>query len=227
MAEELNNHISHVLLDLDGTLADTAGDLSAALNHVLMHRGHEPMPLEEIRPTVSLGGVAMVRQAFNIDESHGEFETIRTAFLDYYSKNLAEHTVLFPGMDEVLVYLEENNIPWGVVTNKSSWLTDPLMVALKLHDRSACIVSGDTVGHAKPHPAPMLHACGLMKCKPENTVYVGDARRDIEAGRNAGMPTLAAAYGYIPQGEKPEDWEANGIVSNPLEIISWLNLIDS
>lgn len=209
-------------MDLDGTLADTAPDLAYALNSLLQENGRQVLPLALIRPAVSLGGIAMVRLAFEIDEKDEKFDALKTRFLDIYRQNIARHTVLFEGMDKVLSYFEKKQLPWGVVTNKSSWLTEPLMDALALSERTPCIVCGDTVEHAKPHPAPMLHACKLLDCKPEQTLYVGDARRDIEAGERAGMITLVANYGYIDAHEQPLGWGADGLINTPLEIVDWI-----
>lgn len=217
-----NNNTSNVLLDLDGTLADTAPDLAYALNCVLEEEGHPRLELEVIKPTVSLGGAAMIKMAFGIDEEHENFSSLRSRFLATYQDNIAKHTELFAGMTELLDTLDKRNLPWGVVTNKASWLTDPLMLELGLSQRTPCIVSGDTVGFSKPHPAPLLYACELLECVPEETVYVGDAQRDIEAGRRASMTTLVARYGYIDNVEQSKNWGADGSIDSPMEILNWL-----
>jgi len=217
-----DNKVSNVLFDLDGTLADTAPDLAFALNTLLEEKGKATLPLDVIRPTVSLGGIAMVRLAFEIDEDSIEFNALKNRFLEIYRNNIATHTVLFEGVDEVLSCLDARQLSWGIVTNKSSWLTLPLMEELKLSERTPCIVCGDTVEHSKPHPAPLLHACELLQCRPEDTLYVGDARRDIEAGNSAAMTTLIANYGYIEKHEEPQTWGANGEVNTALEILDWV-----
>ena len=217
----MNNNVNCVLFDLDGTLVDTAPDLAYALNRTLINHGRQALPFETIRPSVSLGGVAMVKLGFNLDETDPGFTPLRNEFLAIYRDNLSRHSRLFPGMEQVLVRLEEMNVSWGIVTNKPGWLTNPLMQALQLDTRTACIVSGDTLEQRKPHPAPLLHACELLQSAPEETVYVGDARRDIEAGASAGMATLVAAYGYIEVSENPADWGADGLVDSPEEILSW------
>ena len=127
-------------------------------------------------------------------------------------------------MELVLAGLEEISASWGIVTNKPAWLTNPLMQDLQLDVRTGCIVSGDTLEQRKPHPAPLLHACDLLQCNPGETVYVGDARRDIEAGASAGMTTLVAAYGYIDKADNPDDWGADGLVDSPEEILSWVRV---
>ncbi len=215
--------IKNILFDLDGTLADTAPDLAFALNSLLKEEGKSPLPLEIIKPTVSLGSMAMVRLAFHIDEDNIEFTKLKNRFLAIYHANIAKYTVLFEGMPQVLSHLDDGHIPWGIVTNKSTWLTQALMDELKLSQRTPCIVCGDTVEHAKPHAAPMLHACDLLHCLAEDTLYVGDARRDIEAGNNAAMTTVIARYGYLDAKDKPESWGADGAVNTPLEILDWLN----
>lgn len=215
--------ISSVFFDLDGTLADTAPDLAAALNQILREHGKPELTVAAIKPAVSLGGDAMIKLAFAINETDPEFDNLRRSFLKIYHERLHQDTHVFPGIEKVLNYIEAEKLVWGVVTNKPEWLTNPVMEQLQLARRAACIVSGDTTEYRKPHPGPMLHACELAQCAPETALYVGDALRDIEAGRAAGMKTLTADYGYIPEGEDPDDWQADGSVSTPEEIIDWLN----
>ncbi len=210
--------IDNVLFDLDGTLADTALDLANALNAIRLTHNLPELPLEIIRPSVSLGGNAMIKLAFDLEEGDPGFDDIRNQFLNHYLENIAQETQLFDGMEEVLLSLEKDNKTWGIVTNKSSWLTDPLLEALSLDKRAACVVSGDTIEYRKPHPAPILHACKLIQSKPASTIYIGDAQRDIEAGRRAGTKTLIALYGYIDKDEDPASWCADGMVSSPHEI---------
>ncbi len=210
--------INHILFDLDGTLADTADDLANALNAIRLKHNLPKLPKEVIRPTVSLGGNAMIKLAFDLEEGNTGFDSVRDEFLNHYRANIAQETRLFDGMEEVLLTLEKENKPWGIVTNKSSWLTDPLMEAMSLDKRAACIVSGDTLEHRKPHPAPILHACKLMQSNPATTIYIGDAQRDIEAGRRAGTKTLVALYGYIDANDDPDTWCADGMISSPHEI---------
>ena len=212
-----------VLLDLDGTLADTAPDLAKALNKTLEHFGKDTLPFNTIRPHVSHGGRALIKLGFDMDENHADYAKTRDYLLTSYSNNIAEHTQLFDGMAELLTTLEAKQIPWGVVTNKPSYLTTPLMKELALDTRAACIISGDTATHSKPHPAPLLHACKLIQANPSKCLYVGDAERDIVAGHNAGMKTLVATFGYIGKNDKVEEWGADGLVDNPMEIIHWIN----
>jgi phosphoglycolate phosphatase len=215
--------IEHILFDLDGTLADTADDLANALNAIRLKHDLAILPKEIIRPTVSLGGNAMIKLAFDLEEGDAGFDTIREEFLNNYRANIARETQLFEGMEKLLVSFENTNKPWGIVTNKPSWLTDPLLAAMSLDKRAACVVSGDTLEHRKPHPAPILHACKLMQSDPATTIYIGDAQRDIEAGRRAGTKTLVALYGYIDKDDDPASWCADGMVSSPHEISNKLS----
>lgn len=218
----MKNRIQTVLFDLDGTLLDTAPDLANALNAVLEMNGRSPLPFAQIRPVVSHGGRALVELGFNLEPHDPGFEPVRKQLLDYYQEHIAEETTLFPGMDQVLKFIEQHGLNWGVVTNKPGWLTRPLMDALKLSRRAAGIVSGDTLNERKPHPAPLLHACDIIGTRPEHCLYVGDARRDIEAGHNAGMPTLVAMFGYLLEEDEPETWGANALIHHPSEILDWL-----
>ncbi len=210
--------IDNVLFDLDGTLADTAPDLANALNAIRQKHNLEKLPLEVISPAVSLGGNAMIKLAFDLEESDSGFEDIREQFLNYYLEHIAEETKLYDGMAELLTLLENNNKTWGIVTNKSGWLTMPLLEALSLDKRAACIVSGDTLEQRKPHPAPVIHACELIQAEPASTIYIGDAQRDIEAGNRAGTKTMIALYGYIEKDEDPHSWNADTMVTSVHEI---------
>lgn len=214
--------ISTVLFDLDGTLADTAPDLASALNRILSEEDRDPLPFERIRPVVSHGGTALLRLGFDADPLSPEFERLRGRFLQTYRDHIADRTRLFPGMPELLETLEGRGIRWGVVTNKPAWLTEPLLDALGLRERIACIVSGDSTANPKPHPEPMLHACRLAGSTAGECLYVGDARRDVEAGRCAGMKTLVALFGYLGPDDRPETWLADGLVEHPRDILAWL-----
>lgn len=214
--------IRTVLFDLDGTLLDTAPDLAAALNTVLLENQREALPLAVIRGVVSHGGIALIRLGFKRDESHPEFEVLRQRLLTVYRDNLSNRTRPFPGITESLEQLEQRGLNWGIVTNKPAWLTDPLLKDLGLFDRAACVVSGDTLAQRKPHPAPMLHACALAGSKPEHCVYVGDAQRDIEAGRNAGMHTMIALFGYLRNEDRPHEWDADSMIEQPQDLLDWL-----
>ena len=217
-----NDTITTVLFDLDGTLADTGPDLANALNKVLAEQHQPTLPYDRIRPHVSHGANAMLKLGFGLEPDHDHFPPLRERFLAIYHDNIARHTRLFPGMDTVLDTLEARQLRWGVVTNKPGWLTEPLMRELGLAQRAACIVSGDTTTHRKPHPEPMLYACRITASRAPQCLYVGDARRDIEAGRRAGMATLAALFGYIGDDDPPEQWGADDMIEHPEQILEWL-----
>ena len=218
--------IKTVLFDLDGTLADTAPDLAAALNAVRQAKGKPALPFEQIRPAVSHGGKALIEVGFNLSPDSDEAETLRLQLLDHYRDNIANHTRLFSGMEEVLDHIEQSGANWGVVTNKPGWLTEPLMAELGLQPRAACIISGDTLNERKPHPAPLLHACELAGSQPEDCVYIGDAERDIMAGKRAGMHTLLALFGYLDESDQPHEWGADASVESPQAILHWLNKME-
>lgn len=214
--------IDYVLFDLDGTLADTGPDLAGTLNLLLSEEGREPLPYEMIRPLVSHGSLTMINNCLGIPVDSTEMRRLHGRFLEIYQSRLAEETDLFPGMDEVLASIEAMALPWGIVTNKPGFLTTPLISALRLDHRTACVVSGDTLEYSKPHPAPLLHACQVAGRAPSRSLYIGDARRDIEAGLNAGMYTLVALYGYLGAEDRPETWGAAGMIQNPSGVLTWL-----
>ena len=211
--------IRTVLFDLDGTLVDTAPDMAAALDKLCIEQKHSVLPFTQVRPYVSNGSAALVKLAFgdDIDDAHMEF--LKQRYLELYAQNIAQKSKLFAGTETVLKHLESNNLNWGVVTNKPGFLTLPLMKKLKLEQRAACIVSGDSTPNRKPHPEPMHYACKLAGSNDDECVYIGDARRDIEAGNNAGMKTLIAGYGYIGDWEDVADWGADAQIDKPEDIL--------
>ena len=188
----------------------------------MVEQHREPLPFETIRPWVSQGGRVLIQRGFRLTETDALLEPLRQRFLTIYAENLVRQTCLFPGMLEVLNTLETWKIKWGIVTNKPSWLTNPLLEKLGLTERSVCNVSGDTLPQNKPHPAPLFHACQLAHCLPDQCVYVGDALRDIEAGQRAGMRTLVALYGYIDHHETPQEWGATDLINHPQELLEWI-----
>lgn len=217
-----DRHIRTVLFDLDGTLLDTAPDLAFALNETLREFGLQPLPYATIRPVVSHGGIALIKLGFGLHPDDEGYQPRREYLLNTYRNNIARETRPFAGMDELLDTLERQGLNWGVVTNKPGWLTEPLMQELGLFDRAAVVVSGDTLAERKPHPAPMLLACERAGSQVQECLYVGDARRDIEAGINAGMHTLVALFGYIGDADDPHAWGADALVETPAEILHWL-----
>jgi phosphoglycolate phosphatase len=215
--------ITAVFFDLDGTLADTAPDLTAALNQLLAEHHKPPLPIAKVRPVVSHGGDALIQLALGMTATHPDFLSVRERFLQLYLTRLHNSTYLFEGVGTVLDDLESRRMTWGIITNKPAWLTHPLMEKLGLTDRAGCIVCGDSTTNPKPHPAPMLLACEITNSDPASSLYIGDAERDITAGRAAGMHTLVALYGYIDQSETPEQWQAEGMITTPGAIIDWID----
>ncbi len=214
--------IHGVLFDLDGTLLDTAPDMTHALNLLLEEEGKQPLSFEVCRDHVSHGSIAMITLGFGTRQSASDLERRRQRFLHIYEKNLCVDTKLFDGMDETLDFLEEYKIKWGVVTNKPEFLTLPLMDQLDLTGRACSIISGDTLKQRKPHPQPLYRAASQCGCLATECIYVGDAERDILAGNRANMRTLLASYGYIDESQNPVEWGANGIVEYPGEILDWI-----
>ena len=212
-----------ILFDLDGTLLDTAPDMIGALNRLRVEKGREPLPPADARAYVSHGALRLVRLGFP-DADGDRLEPLRLRFLELYAANLADGTCLFPGIDHVLATLEAERLPWGIVTNKPGWLTGPLLDRLGLRERACCVVSGDTVAERKPHPLPLLHAAEATGVPPGRCVYVGDAERDIIAGRAAGMQTVVALYGYLSLEDQPLLWNPHGVVERPEELLDWLTL---
>lgn len=211
-----------MLFDLDGTLADTAPDLAAAVNRMLLARGLEALPLASLRPLVSQGARGMIARGFGKAPGDAGFEELRQAFFTEYESALCDGSALFPGMDVVLQRLETAGVHWGIVTNKITRFTDPLVRALGLARRAACVVSGDTTPYAKPHPAPLLHALQACNCDAREAIYVGDDLRDVQAARAAGMRAVAAAYGYLGEGDPPQAWGADAIIDHPLGLLQWV-----
>ena len=213
-----------VFFDLDGTLADTAPDLAAAANRLVVEHGRTPVAYERLRPVASHGARGLIGAAFGKGPDDPDFPALRDTFLNYSEADIAVHTRLFDGMGDVLAALESAGIPWGIVTNKIARFTDPLCAAIGLAPRAAAIVSGDTTPHAKPHPAPLLHAAAVSGVEPVRCVYVGDDMRDIQAGKAAGMITVTAAYGYCGEdgAPAPETWGADYLIRHPGELLPLL-----
>jgi phosphoglycolate phosphatase len=210
-----------VLFDLDGTVLDTAPDMHGAMNALLLERGRMPLPYAAVRPFVSHGAKGVLSQGF-ADLGPAEFAGLTQRFLEIYRANLSTETRLFPGMERVLDALDARGLRAGIVTNKAAWLTDPLLEQLGLRGRFACVVSGDTLAHAKPHPAPLLHAAGLAGVRPSECVYVGDAERDVQAAHAAGMPAIVALYGYLGATDAPRAWGGDHHLGAPLDLVAWL-----
>ena len=208
-----------VFFDLDGTLADTAPDLVAAANQLLIKRKLPPKPYEILRPCASAGARGLIEGAFGIGSDHPDFSALRDEFFENYQKALFVHSRLFDGIDDLLTKMDDAKLPWGIITNKHERFTNPLTALMGLRQRAVSTVSGDTTAHAKPHPEPILHAARIAQIDPTKSIYVGDDLRDIVAGKAAGMQTVAATYGYCGCEEHPETWGADFLVDNPLDLM--------
>ncbi|MGH8141070.1 MAG: HAD-IA family hydrolase [Steroidobacteraceae bacterium] len=215
--------LAAALLDLDGTLLDSAPDMARALNALLRQEQLPPLPLEAVRVHVSHGSSAVVRAGFP-DAATAPFEALRTRFLDLYRADLVVDSRLFAGFDAVLDALDAHRIPWGIVTNKPGWLTEPLLAALQLRARTGCVLSGDSLPVRKPDPLPLLTAAQQLGVPPAQCLYLGDALRDVQAARAAGMVALGARYGYIGPQDDVEDWPVSGWIDEPLELLAWVGL---
>ena len=208
-----------VFFDLDGTLADTAPDLVAATNKLLLARNLDPKPYEFLRPYASAGARGLLEGAFGIGTDHPDFIGLRDEFFFNYENALLVDSKLFEDIDHLLDLMDQAKLPWGIVTNKSQRFTNPLVELMGLNQRSISTVSGDTTPHSKPHPEPILHAAKLANIDPTKSLYVGDDIRDVIAGKAAGMKTVAAAYGYCGCKEPPEAWGADYLINTPLELV--------
>ena len=211
-----------VLFDLDGTLADTAPDLARALNRVRAANNLAPMPLVTTRSYTSSGARGLLKVGFGLDPGDERYEALKLQFLDFYAAEICVDTRLFEGMAELLDQLDQDRLPWGVVTNKAERFTLPLLQSLRLGERAACIVGGDTTARIKPHPDPLLHAAAALRLPPSACVYVGDDLRDVQAARAAGMPVLEAKYGYLGDGGAIESWQADAIIEHPRQVLDYL-----
>jgi len=211
-----------VLFDLDGTLADTAPDLARALNRVRAAHCLAPMAVEITRSYTSSGARGLLKIGFGVEPGDGRYEALRLEFLGFYAAGICVDTRLFDGMTEVLDQFDQDRLPWGVVTNKAERFTLPLLQGLRLGERAACVVGGDTAARAKPHPDPLLHAAAALQLPPAACLYVGDDVRDVQAARAAGMRVIAAKYGYLGDGGSIESWQADAIIEHPREVLDYL-----
>ncbi|MGV0950665.1 MAG: HAD family hydrolase [Azonexus sp.] len=211
-----------VLFDLDGTLADTAPDLCGTVNILLSEEGRPQQPFSRLRPHTSGGVRGLLGEGFGIEPAHPDYARLAARFLEIYAERLCELSTLFDGIPALLDTLETRGIAWGIVTNKRARYTNPLVAALGLSPRTPCVVSGDTTAEAKPSPLPILHACAVLGCVPQRTLYVGDDRRDIIAGQAAGTLTAAVSYGYLGNSGPPHNWGADFIADHPADLAAYL-----
>ncbi len=212
-----------VLFDLDGTLADSAPDLAAALNRVRADEGLAPVEAQALRGHSSSGARGLLLAGMQVTQEHPRYVELRDSFLTHYTCVLADATHLFEGVAAMLDTLEARGLRWGIVTNKARRYTGPVTAALGLAARAAVIVSGDTTSHTKPHPAPLLHAAEVLAVAAAQCVYVGDDLRDIDAGRAAGMATLVARWGYMGVDAEPDHWPADGWLDHPDDLVTWMD----
>ena len=216
----MNGRISAVLFDLDGTLIDSAPDLAGAGNDMRIARGLPALPLEHFRPMVGSGARGMVRIALDVGPEDEPFAALRNEFLQRYEGRMTRETRVFPAIEPVLRALHKRLLPWAIVTNKATRFSEPLVRALGLHARAMTLVCGDTTPHAKPHPAPLLEAARRIGVAAAECVYVGDDLRDVQAGRAAGMLTVAVAWGYLGKAEAIGDWGADHVIDAPHQLLN-------
>jgi len=211
-----------VFLDLDGTLLDTARDFAFVINLLLAQRNKSPVDFDLFLKSVHGESKKMISFAFEMEHTHPDFETIQQAFLKTYHQNCTQKTVFFPGMESFIDALDAKKIPWGIVTNKPTWLTTPIVTHFKLDKRAVCIISGDTIAKSKPDPAPLFLACERALVAPSDAVYIGDNETDIIAAKAAGMKSIGVTFGYHPPQTDFETWQADFIAHSVDDILTWL-----
>lgn len=214
--------VAAVLFDLDGTLIDSAPDLGAAADQLRLVRQLPSLPLEHYRPLAGAGARGMLSVAFGMTPEHPEFAQLREEFFTNYENRIDRSTLVFDGVAQLVQRLEQRPLPWGVVTNKMQRFTRLITQRMDLFASAGTVISGDTTAHAKPHPAPLLEAARQLGVAPERCVYVGDDERDIQAGRAAGMKTVAAAYGYLGDNADAAQWGADVLIASPLDLLHYL-----
>ena len=220
----MKRSVQTVLFDLDGTLVDSAPDLAGAANELRQEHGHPALPYESLRPMVGAGARGMVGLAFGVKPGDTGYEDLKARFLALYAQRLLRSTTVFEGVWPLLDRLERHGLGWGIVTNKAYHLALAVSEGVGLHPRAGVLIGGDSTPFAKPHPEPLLEACRRLQADPATCAYVGDDLRDIQAGRAAGMVTLAAGWGYLGQGEPIHEWGADSLLEQPQGLLHWLNL---
>ena len=215
----MDNHGKVVLFDLDGTLVDTAPEMHLSMNVLLKEEGLMPLPYESIRPHVSNGVMGIFKNVFEDNPQFGGRRFNR--YLDIYEEHLGINAITFPGIDEVILKIQEKRIEWGIVTNKSKRFAKPLLSKLKLLNQTSCLVCGDTTGSLKPNPEPINHALSLLQTKnKKGSFYIGDSKKDVDAAKAAGVSSIACTYGYITDDTEPKNWNADFYVDHALEILN-------
>jgi len=212
-----------VLFDLDGTHADTAPDLGGAVNRLRAEQGLEPLAIEVMRSRASSGARGLLNAGFGLTPESEGYQVLRDRFLELYAEKLCVETQLFDGIPELLASIEARKLPWGIVTNKAKRFTEPLLERLGFGKRAACVVSGDSTPHIKPHPAPLELAAALLQLPPAACLYLGDDLRDAQGARAAGMRFAAAGWGYLGEGADPRTWDAEAVLSHPRDVINLIS----
>lgn len=212
-----------VILDLDGTLLDTAPDLIGSVNELREAENLPPAPREHLMPVVSHGSAALIRRGFDMDDRDPAFEPLRQRLLDLYAHRISRQTRPFPGMLELVETLERRGLPWGVVTNKPGWLTRPLLRDLGLMPRLSCLVTGDCLPERKPSPQPIISGCEQLGVPPARCLAIGDAERDVQATQRAGAMSLVALFGYINGEDHVRRWGADGLIAHPMDALRWVS----
>ena len=224
MTPVVTGSIRAVLFDLDGTLIDSAPDLGVAVNKLRTDRGLPALPLSDYRSVAGAGARGMLSVAFGMGVDHPDFPAMREEFFDNYERCIHDRTHVFDGVGLLLDRLRHRSMQWGVVTNKIQRFTSLITSRMPLFASAAAVVSGDTTPYLKPHPQPLLEAASRLRVLPEQCIYVGDDERDIQAGRAAGMKTVAATYGYLGHHAQPEEWGADAMIDSPGQLLKWLDL---
>lgn len=219
----MNNKFSAVFFDLDGTLLDTSQDLLIALNYIFDKYNCKNITFKQLKSYISKGARVMLKALASRNINETELTDLSSEFIEIYHQQGHKYTTIFPGMDKVIGLLDKNNIPWGIITNKTSKLALPVINLFNFNCKT--VVCSDTTNNIKPHPEPMLKACSDLNVKAKNSIYIGDAITDIQAGKSVEMYTIAACYGYIPDAENPLDWGADLYINSPLELVNIINSI--
>ena len=210
------------LFDLDGTLLDTAPDLLAALNNLLLKHGKQVLALKDIQSIISDGSEGLIRKGLGLDKSSKFLDAAKSQFLNYYQHNLIKETTVYDGIEEILRSIENSDRPWGIVTNKPSRFTIPILKHFGWHRRASCVICGDSLGKNKPSPVPLIEGAKLMNLLTEDCVYIGDALCDVEAAKAARMFSITAGYGYVPDEDWKKSWMSDGVIQTPLDLGKWL-----
>ncbi len=212
-------NLKAVLFDLDGTLLDTAPDFITTVNRLMAEENLSDIPAEQTRRTVSNGARALVNMAFGLGFEEPGFDRLHKRLLEIYSEQLAVDTIPFPGIQEVLTFLGDNKVAWGIVTNKSITYTQPILDALAFNPAPQSVICPDHVVKNKPDPESLFLACKQLNCKTNEIIYIGDHQRDIICGQQAGSKTIAATYGYVAEGDDPSSWNADYMVDSAIDIL--------